>query len=82
MGGVSGVASDPKLVLQVALKLNATGVIIAHNHPSGNSTPSQQDIDLTKKLKNGCSLLDISFLDHLIMLPGESYYSFADEGLV
>lgn len=81
VGGVSGVAADPKIIFQGALKANASGVILAHNHPSGNRTPSQADIELTKKVKQGGVVLEITLLDHLIMLP-EGYYSFADEGML
>lgn len=79
-GGISGTVADPKLIFAAALKCAASGIIIAHNHPSGNLQPSQSDIALTKKIKEGCKLLDVNFLDHLICTK-ESYYSFADEGL-
>lgn len=78
-GGVSGTVVDPKIVFSVALKCSACAIILAHNHPSGNTTPSVQDLDLTKKLVAGGKLLEISVLDHLI-LTTEEYYSFADEG--
>jgi DNA repair protein RadC len=80
VGGVSGVAVDPKLIFQAALKANASGIILAHNHPSSNRAPSQADIDLTKKIKQAGVFLEISLLDHLIILPDDGYYSFADEG--
>jgi DNA repair protein RadC len=70
---------DPKSVFVAALKANACGIILAHNHPSGNLTPSQPDIDLTKKLVDCGKLLDIQVLDHII-LTSESHFSFADEG--
>lgn len=79
-GGISGTVADPKIIFGAALKCAASGIIIAHNHPSGNLQPSQSDIDLTKKIKEGCKLLDVNFLDHLICTT-ENYYSFADEGL-
>ncbi|MEJ1239595.1 JAB domain-containing protein [Chryseolinea sp. T2] len=82
LGGVAGVVADPKLVFQAALKSNASGIILAHNHPSGNRTPSQADIDLTKKVKEGARLLELTLLDHLIILPDAEYFSFADEGLL
>jgi DNA repair protein RadC len=80
-GGVAGTVADPKLIFVSALKALATGIILVHNHPSGNLKPSQQDIDLTKKIKEGGRLLDISVLDHVIYTV-EGYYSFADEGIV
>ena len=80
-GGLAGTVADPKVIMQTALKANASSMILAHNHPSDNLKPSQNDIDLTKKLKSAGEFLDIMILDHLI-LGWESYYSFADEGLL
>lgn len=80
-GGISGTVADPKIIFVAALKAVASGIILAHNHPSGNLTPSQADIDLTRKLKEGGKFLEISVLDHII-LTSEAYFSFADEGLL
>ena len=80
-GGVSGTVADPKIIFIAALKANASGIILAHNHPSGNINPSQADIALTKKLKQGGQLLDMPVLDHIIVTV-DGYYSFADEGLL
>ena len=80
-GGVSGTVVDPKLVFSVALKCNASSIIMAHNHPSGNLKPSESDIALTKKLVSAGNHLDIKVLDHLIITP-EGYYSFMDEGIM
>lgn len=80
-GGISGTVADPKLIFAAALKACSTGLILSHNHPSGNLTPSQADIDLTRKIKEGGKLLEIQLLDHII-LTSEGYFSFADEGLV
>lgn len=80
-GGASATLVDPKMIFSVALKCNACAVILAHNHPSGNTKPSQSDIDLTKKIKEGGKILEISVLDHII-LTSENYYSFADEGVM
>lgn len=80
-GSVTGTVADPKMIFVSALKANACGLIVAHNHPSGNMKPSQQDIDLTKKLREGGRYLEIQLLDHLIVTT-EGYYSFADEGLL
>jgi DNA repair protein RadC len=79
-GGVAGTVADPKIIFNCALQHFASGIIVAHNHPSGNLNPSQADIDLTKKLKEGGRLLEIQVLDHLI-IAGQKYFSFADEGL-
>ncbi|HTJ51537.1 MAG TPA: DNA repair protein RadC [Cyclobacteriaceae bacterium] len=81
LGGVAGTVADPKIIFKLALEELASGVILAHNHPSGNLTASQADIDLTKKLKEGGKLLDIQVLDHLI-IAGKKYFSFADDGLL
>ena len=81
IGSVSGTVVDPKLVFSVALKSMASFIILGHNHPSGNLKPSNADIDLTKKLKEGGKLLDLLILDH-ILLSRRGYYSFADEGLI
>jgi len=80
-GGMAGTIADPKLVFSTALKACASSIILVHNHPSGNLKPSQADINLTRKIKNGGELLDIAVLDHII-LSADGYYSFADEGLV
>ncbi|WP_423148475.1 JAB domain-containing protein [Rubrolithibacter danxiaensis] len=80
-GGMSGTIADPKIIFCSAIKAAASGIILVHNHPSGNLKPSEADRQLTRKLKAGGELLDISVLDHLI-ITSESYYSFADEGLL
>ncbi len=80
-GGVSGTVADPKLIFAAALKGAASGMILAHNHPSGNLQPSQADLDLTKKIREAGKLLEIQLLDHVIV-TSEGYYSFADEGLI
>jgi DNA repair protein RadC len=77
-GGVSGTVVDAKIIFKRALEETASGLILAHNHPSGSLTPSQEDLDITKKIKNGGRLLDIKLLDHLI-IGDDSFYSFADE---
>ena len=80
-GGVAGTVADPKIIFKVALEELASGIILAHNHPSGNLKASQADVDLTKKLAAGGRLLEIQVLDHLI-IAGQKYFSFADEGLI
>lgn len=78
-GGVSGTVVDPKIIFHEALQIKASALILSHNHPSANPKPSESDIRLTQKLKEGGKLLDISVLDHII-IAGSSFYSFADEG--
>lgn len=80
-GGVSGTVADPKVIFKSALDHLASGIIVAHNHPSGNRTASQSDIDLTRKLKEAGKFLEIQLLDHLIVC-GPKYFSFADEGML
>lgn len=80
-GGVSGTVVDSKVIFQIAIKTNCSSIILCHNHPSGNTTPSEADKTLTKKIKEAGSFLEIQVLDHVI-LTSESYYSFADEGLI
>ena len=81
-GGVSGAVVDFKVIFQYALKSNSTGIIFFHNHPSGNRKPSEGDIYLTKKAEKAASLLDIQLLDHIILAPGDRYFSFKDEGII
>lgn len=78
-GGITGSVVDLRLIFSVALKCNATGIIICHNHPSGNLKPSVADINLTKKIKECSSLLDITLIDHLIISKG-GFYSFINSG--
>lgn len=80
-GSLTGTIADPKLVFASALKANACGLIIAHNHPSGNLKPSTPDIDLTRRIREGGKLLEIPLLDHLIITT-EGYFSFSDEGIL
>lgn len=80
-GGVSGTVADPKIIYKLALEELASGIIVVHNHPSGNLTASQSDIKLTSKLKEAGQVLEIQLLDHLIV-AGQKYFSFADEGIL
>ncbi|MCQ9641201.1 JAB domain-containing protein [Chryseobacterium sp. WG14] len=77
-GGIDSSVVDIRIILAVALKCNATQLILVHNHPSGNLKPSGSDQTITKNLKNACELLNISLLDHLI-ITRNSYYSFNEE---
>ncbi|MDR3681403.1 MAG: DNA repair protein RadC [Flavipsychrobacter sp.] len=80
-GGLTATVADIRVILKNALLNNASSLIIAHNHPSGNKQPSQEDIRLTLKLKDSATLMDIKLLDHIIIAAG-NYLSFADEGLL
>lgn len=79
-GGFTGTVADVRVIFQVALKACATSIIAIHNHPSGTLHPSDADIQLTKKIKQAGSFLEIQLLDHLI-ITSESFYSLADNGL-
>jgi len=80
-GGVSGTVVDPRLVFKPAIDKLASAIILAHNHPSGNLNPSQSDMKITKSLVEAGKILEISVLDHIIIV-GKEYTSFADEGLL
>lgn len=80
-GGISGTVADPKIIFKKAIDVQASSIILAHNHPSGNLKPSQADIQLTRKLKSAGELLDISIFDHIICAD-HNYYSFADESIM
>ena len=80
-GGLSGTVTDVRLIYQYAIKGNCSGIIVCHNHPSGNQNPSESDQKITNKIKEAGILLDIQLLDHIILTPErEIFRSFADEG--
>lgn len=80
-GGISGTVVDVRLILKPAIECLASSIILSHNHPSGNLKPSNEDIFLTKKVKEAAMLMDISLQDHII-IGDQSYLSFTDEGLL
>ena len=80
-GGITGTVVDVRIIAKYAVDSLATQIILAHNHPSGNVNPSQSDIIITKKVKEAMNLFDISVLDHII-LTADSFYSFANNGLL
>lgn len=81
-GGLSGTVTDVRLIYQAAIKANASGIIVAHNHPSGNLNPSESDTKITKKIQEAGNLMDTQLLDHLIITPDGEYYSWADNGIL
>lgn len=81
-GGISGTVTDIRIILQYAIKANASGLIICHNHPSGNLQPSESDLAITRKVKDSAKLMDIQLLDHLIIIPEGRYFSMADDGTI
>ena len=78
-GGISGTVADIRLIFAASIKSNASSIVLAHNHPSSNTKPSDADLLLTHKIKEAGKLLDIKVIDHIIVTI-ESYYSFADQG--
>jgi DNA repair protein RadC len=80
-GGISGTVTDNRVILRLALEHQASSLILSHNHPSGNLTASQADIQITHKLKEAAKLLELEVIDHIIV-AGNRYLSFADEGLL
>jgi DNA repair protein RadC len=80
-GGISGTVTDVRMVMKKAVEYLASGIIVCHNHPSGNLSPSEADSKITQKIKEAGNLLDVQLLDHLI-ISDKDYYSFADNGLI
>lgn len=80
-GGLSGTVADPKKIFKLALEHNSSSIILAHNHPSNNLKPSDNDIKLTKSISSAGRTLEISVLDHIIV-GSDNYFSFADESLI
>ena len=81
IGGVAGTVADPKIIFRKAIEEGSSGIILAHNHPSGNLKPSQADITLTKQMVAAGKTLEINVLDHLI-ISEQGYFSFLDEGMM
>lgn len=80
-GGMNTTVVDPKIVFKAALDHSCCGIVLCHNHPSGSAKPSQQDLQLTKRIQDGAGILDITLLDHIIV-GAKTYFSFADDGLL
>lgn len=71
-----------KQIVSIAIKEKACSVVLCHNHPSGNKKPSDADVNITKKVKEGLSIFDIMLLDHVIIARDNGHYSFADDGIL
>ena len=80
-GGITGTVADPRIILRRALEMNACGIVLCHNHPSGSLRPSSADEDITAKIQGAARFFDIKVIDHIIV-SNEGFYSFADEGLI
>lgn len=82
-GGTAACLVDVKIIFQAALKLNASAIILSHNHPSGQLQPSNADIQITNKVKEAAKLLEMQVIEHIIVTPeDDKYYSFADNGQI
>ncbi len=79
-GGITGVAIDLRIIFSIALKCLAVNIIVAHNHPSNNLKPSEEDLELTQKIHEAGKILDINLMDHLILGTDNNYVSFVKEG--
>ena len=80
-GGLTGTLVDIRVIMKEALLCNATGMIIAHNHPSGNEKPSPEDNRITEQVKKAAETLNIRLIDHVIV-TSNTYYSYMDNGLL
>jgi DNA repair protein RadC len=80
-GGTTGTVTDIKIILKLAIEKLANGIIIVHNHPSGNTQASNQDIELTRKIQQACQFMEIVLVDHVI-IADTNYLSFADKGML
>ncbi|OFY20135.1 MAG: hypothetical protein A2W98_12375 [Bacteroidetes bacterium GWF2_33_38] len=80
-GGISGTVIDTRVIMKYAIEGSASSLILCHNHPSGNISPSENDKQVTDKIKKAADIFDIKILDHIIVTDS-NYYSFADEGLI
>jgi len=81
-GGLNSTSVDIRIAFATALTSKACAMILSHNHPSGKTQPSREDISLTKKFVEAGKLINITIHDHIILSPEDTYYSFADEGLI
>ena len=79
-GGITETPVDIRIIIKEAVLANCTILAVCHNHPSGNLSPSHADNDLTRRIKRACELMDIHFLDHVIVTDGQ-YFSFKEQGL-
>jgi DNA repair protein RadC len=82
IGSVDGTVVDVKKCFQAAILANASGIILSHNHPSGNIKPSEADKKITSQIKEAGKILNIALFDHVIVSPEDTYFSFAEEGIL
>jgi len=77
-GGITGTVVDLRIIAKYCIESLCPACILAHNHPSGKTTPSKSDKDVTKKITDGLKMLDIKVIDHVILTSENGFYSFAD----
>src|SRR5690606_30062265 len=80
-GGLTGTVADVRIILKNALAYHASGIILSHNHPSGNPSPSSADKELTRRIREAAALMEIRLLDHVIV-GHKNWCSMQDEGLI
>jgi DNA repair protein RadC len=80
-GGLTGTVVDPRVIFRKAIEKNAVSIILCHNHPSGNTRPSEADVQITRKMREAGKLIDVAVLDHVIV-SDSGYFSFAEEGIM
>lgn len=80
-GGINATVVDIRIIMKYALSLIAPCIVLVHNHPGGMLKPSDADLHMTTRVKEGCKIFDIKLLDHIILTPND-YYSFADQGIL
>ena len=81
VGGITQTAADVRLIMRILVEVSATQFVVVHNHPSGNKQPSRDDKHITERLKKAGEVFDIRLIDHVI-IAGDTYYSFSDEGIL
>jgi DNA repair protein RadC len=81
-GGYDAVIADVRMIMKYAIENNAVAMVVAHNHPSGNTSPSKADIDLTQNIIKACTFLNISLIDHIIVCGNNNFFSFADSDMM
>ena len=81
VGGITQTAADVRLIMRILVEVSATQFVVVHNHPSGNKQPSRDDKNITERLKKAGEVFDIRLIDHVI-IAGDTYYSFSDEGIL
>jgi len=80
-GTLTTAAVYPREIIRRVLENQAAAILLSHNHPSGNTNPSKDDLNITRKIKEACATIDVAVHDHII-IAGNDSYSLADHGLI